>query len=74
MAGFADVDAKFPARDAAFAAVTEMRSTRTLEWAYNRCSNERAKALAKADDLDWYLRNYSHWRSQKRDRDRDYRH
>eukprot|EP00969_Alexandrium_andersonii_P226053 9982626-Alexandrium_andersonii.AAC.1 len=51
-----------------------MKSTRALEWAYNRCNNERAKALAKADDLDWYLRNYNYWRSQKRDRDRDYRH
>eukprot|EP00969_Alexandrium_andersonii_P087674 3867856-Alexandrium_andersonii.AAC.1 len=73
MAGFADVDEKYPTRDAAFEAVTKMRATRTLEWACNRCNNERAQALAKADDLDWYLRKYDYWRSWKRDRDRDLR-
>eukprot|EP00969_Alexandrium_andersonii_P230253 10168780-Alexandrium_andersonii.AAC.1 len=61
MAGFADTDEVFPTRDDAFKVVTERRSVQALEWAYNRCINERAAAKKKADDLDWYLQNYKHW-------------
>eukprot|EP00969_Alexandrium_andersonii_P066237 2921310-Alexandrium_andersonii.AAC.1 len=61
MAGFAETDEVFRTRGDAFKVVTERRSVTALEWAYNRCINERATAKQKADDLDWYLQNYKHW-------------
>eukprot|EP00969_Alexandrium_andersonii_P126787 5603091-Alexandrium_andersonii.AAC.1 len=74
MAGFAPVGKTYPSRDAAFEAVTKMRATRTLEWAFDRCHNERKQALAKADDLERYLRKYDYYKSWKWDRNKDRRH
>eukprot|EP00969_Alexandrium_andersonii_P280076 12381111-Alexandrium_andersonii.AAC.1 len=50
------MDDTFKTRDAAFEVVTQRRSIAGLQWAYNRCINERAKAEKKAKELDWYCR------------------
>eukprot|EP00969_Alexandrium_andersonii_P207240 9156374-Alexandrium_andersonii.AAC.1 len=74
MAGFAPVDEKYPSRDAAFQAVAKMRATKTPEWAFNRCHNERQQALDKADNLQWYLRYHDYYKTWKRNCNRDREH